>query len=67
MPCTSTGSSRKVRARSTTRTITRDRAMARGAINPRVRAAAKRRVSNYRRYRARRAKAALGSKKRVRK
>ena len=54
MACSSTSTNRKIRTRSTTRTITRDRAMARGAINPRVRAAAKRRVSNYRRYRARR-------------
>lgn len=43
----------RVRTRSTTRTITRDRQVARGAINPRVRAVYGRRVANYERARRR--------------
>ena len=50
--------SKRVRSRSTTRTITRDRKIARGAINENVRKVYGRRVANYERARkrARRAK-----------
>jgi hypothetical protein len=44
---TNTAGNRRVRTRSTTRTITRDRQVARGAISPRVRAVYGRRVANY--------------------
>ncbi len=44
-------SSTGVRTRSTTRTIRKDRLMAKSAINPRVRKAASRRVANYERRR----------------
>lgn len=45
--------SKRVRSRSTTRTITRDRQVAKNAINPRVRSSYKRRVANYERARKR--------------
>lgn len=59
MACSSTSTNRKVSgrtarpARSTTRTITRDRAIAEGAINPNVRKVYARRVANYERARKR--------------
>lgn len=50
---TKTAGNKRVRTRSTPRTITRDRKIARGAINPNVRAVYGRRVANYERARKR--------------